>query len=51
MERFFALMLFTLVPALALFLVLYALTSSFVLALLCGFGLFGLGLDVCLRGK
>ena len=49
--KFFALMLFTLVPALALFALMLMFGVHWVFASIIGLGYFGFGLDVCLFGK
>ena len=51
MGKFFALVLFAGVPALALFILLLALGTHWVMAFIVGVGVLGFGLDVCIRGK
>lgn len=51
MQKFFALILFAGLPALVIFLVVFALTGQWAISLLLAAGMLGLGLDVCLRGK
>lgn len=51
LQKFAALMLLTLTPALIAFLVILILTTSWVMALIIAAGVFWLGLDVCLRGR
>lgn len=51
MIKFFALMLFTLVPALALFALMLMFGVHWAFAAIIGLGYFGFGLDVCVRGR
>lgn len=51
LEKFFALMLFTLVPALALFGAMLLVGAHWIMATIVGLGMFGFGLDVLLRSK
>lgn len=51
LQKFAALMLITLVPSLALFLILAAFGMPWPVAAIIASGLLGLGLDVCVRGR